>query len=56
MTLCEHVHKILEEHDIDPTAEVEDDNGIRLAQDVLEAAILGALDEIEDNIVEGRLD
>jgi hypothetical protein len=55
MTLNEHVAQILEEtwpHAEIKGAKVETDNGVRLAEQVLEAAILGALDQIEENLID----
>lgn len=49
MNLTESLYHILENQGINPEQVVNTDTGERLAFEVLESAILGALDEIEEN-------
>jgi hypothetical protein len=48
MTQCNSVLEILKQQGIDPDKEVQTDAGERTAFDVLEGAINGALEEIEE--------
>jgi len=48
MTQFNPILEILKQHAIDPGKEVKTDAGERTAYDVLEGAINGALDEIEE--------
>ena len=50
MTNCQAITALLHNAGIKPDMEVETDAGMRSAFEILEAAVMGALDEIEEAV------